>query len=626
MLIKDDKLLMANVSDIDDGVIYVPYGVREISDKAFYFAGKARKIVLPSSVLLIGVNAFYRLRKLEEIHVGDYVHTLPIRKDVTPNLSKITFNETISNDTLEEINHALLHYNGIKTLTVFYKDYYIGYNEQGTGYSIGRINKLKTDRFELALRRDGEYDLQNRIIIDKEQMVGYNVDQVCKEDKYFDHLSLIYEGRFDAILDWERVMSHNPKRYGDKLPSVSVIKSIPTNEKCIKEFLLKRKKYDSLMNDIKLSSHQTLIFNRLLYFIGYFDGNSKYSERADQFIEKITKETNIKDVLYYFDFLKNDVRYNKHFVPVLFDSWDYIYNETEKPVNSWNYNIVEDFEMTDIINADCYKETELSDEVLISNLLIKQIYDSFDLIYKEALSTNTPLVGKNVVDLLSKVKYTVRKGNEELFDEVSKYIAEYSVDDFNKLQDLYDKAKTIYKSETKKIKKTIDTSNKGYSYYWLDPLDPKNVTLGHRVQCCARLNHAGEGIMATSILDPEVSNLTIQNEKGKIVAKATAYYNEKEKYIYFNNVEVRNSESYKSAKDIYKALQRAVKDQVKVNDDIDNVVIGMAYNDLGTVIKDNCDKVDPYDEFINNDYRDLDDTPYQDYSGNHKQFYLFKKN
>lgn len=624
MLIKDNKLLMVNNGDIENDTIYVPFGIREIGSKAFYFASKAKKIVLPSSVLQIHNEAFYKLRRLEELQIGNYVHNLPIRKDLTPNLSRITFDCDISDDTLEEINAMLMKYNGIKNVKILYRDYYIGYNEERVQYSIGMINKLKTDRFEIGLR-DSSYSCRDRVIIDKEQMVGYNVDQVCKEDKYFDYLSLIYEGRYDAILDWERVMEHHYRRLDNKLPSVSVIKSIPTNDKCIKEFLMKRKKYEALMSDLKLGSHQTLIFNRLLYFIGYFDGDSKYSKQADAFIEKITKE-NLKDVLYYFDFLKNEVKYNKHFVPVLFDCWDYIYNETEKPANSWNYNIVEDFEMTDEIDSNMYKETGLMGDELIGNLLIKQIYDCFDLIYKESLATNTKLTGKNVVDLLSKVKYVVRPGNQDLFDEISKYLADYSVEDFNRLQDIYDQAKEIYKNTTKKIKQTIDTNQAGYSYSWLEPLDPKNFTLGHRANCCARLNHAGEGIMVTSVLDPSVSNLAIQNKEGKVIAKATAYYNEDEKYIYFNNVEVRMSESRKTAKEIYRALQRAVKDQVRENQEINDVVIGMAYNDLGAVIKDNCEQVDYYDEYKNNDYRDIDGTPYVDYSGNHKQFYLFRRN
>lgn len=114
------------------------------------------------------------------------------------------------------------------------------------------------------------------------------------------------------------------------------------------------------MKNLKLDKNQELIFNRLLYFIGYFDGNSKHSKEANTFINKITNTYNIKNVLYYFNFLKNEVPYNKDFVPVLFNSFDYIFNETEKPITIWNRNLIDDTQNTDKVNTNTFMKVEYS--------------------------------------------------------------------------------------------------------------------------------------------------------------------------------------------------------------------------------------------------------------------------
>lgn len=622
MLIKDEELVIVTNFDIgSNNIFYVPYGVKKIKNKAFSLCSKIKKLIIPSSVFVVEEDALLKLKNLEELVIGNSVGSICFDKKHNPKLSTITIDSNVSNHVLTEVNRSLVKGSNVNSVKILYKDYSIGYNETSEDFSIYAIEKLKSDRFQISLE-DDKGNHNSRIIIDKDNMIGYNIDELINQDKYFDYLSIIYEGRYDALLDWENVINSNPKKYGDKLPSASIIKSIPTNEKCIKEFLLKRKKYDELIKTVKLNNAEKLIFNRLLYFIGYFDGDNKASNKATIFISRMINE-NIKDALYYFDFLKSEAVYDKNFASMLMDSWDYIYHNTEKPSTTWNYN---DFEMIDLEDVPyLYKEAHYNNDFLIGNLLIKQLYDSFDLIYKESIVSGIPLKGKNVVDLLSKVKYNVRRGNEQLFDEMSKYIADYDVVSFNKIQEVYEKAKVIYKENTKRIKTTIDTSNNTFKYQWLDPLDPKNFTLGHRVNCCARLNNAGEGIMITSVLDPEVSNLVFKNKENKIIAKATAYYNVDKKYILFNNVEVKACKERLNEKEIYKSLMRAVRDQVKENSEIDTIAIGMAYNDITNTLNENCDKVPFMKTFENNPYRDYEGHRYIDFSGNEKQCILWKK-
>lgn len=103
-----------------------------------------------------------------------------------------------------------------------------------------------------------------------------------------------------------------------------------------------------------------------------------------------------------------------------------------------------------------------------------------------------------------------------------------------------------------------------FTYEWLEKNDPTNLILGKLCSCCSHLHGAGYGIMRASIIHPNVQNLVVKNEEGRIIAKSTLFINPEEQYGVMNNFEVYQGVPYLQYKETYHRFMQGVADFAKI--------------------------------------------------------------
>ena len=121
-----------------------------------------------------------------------------------------------------------------------------------------------------------------------------------------------------------------------------------------------------------------------------------------------------------------------------------------------------------------------------------------------------------------------------------------------------EKAEEIKKLQTSMLGNLAETATVQYSYEWLEKNDPTNYILGKLCSCCAHLHGAGYGIMHASIIHPNVQNLVVRNEEGRIIAKSTLFVNPNEQYGVMNNFEVYQGVPYLQYRETYQRLMQLV--------------------------------------------------------------------
>ena len=163
---------------------------------------------------------------------------------------------------------------------------------------------------------------------------------------------------------------------------------------------------------------------------------------------------------------------------------------------------------------------------------------------------------------------------------------------FEGFSEIDEKAEDIKNEAGSAIRCIIDLTNK-LSYEFLSKDDPQNFILGKLVDCCAHLEAVGFGIMHASITHPNVQNLVLKNEEGRIIAKSTLYVNRKKGYGVFNNVEITSYIEDFQKEEIYKAYMKAVKEfaeaynQENPDKPLKILTVGSKVNSLGNLLSEN---------------------------------------
>ncbi|MDD2391400.1 MAG: leucine-rich repeat protein [Bacilli bacterium] len=551
MLIENGVLKEVLNSDFKKGFLRIPKEVQVLDKECFKKATKLKKLHIPDSVLTIHADAFKNNYSIKEINLPKY--------DYEQNWARCGSIKTINIDASIKKNQFSFNFYRLKK---FKKINFIYDNKKITlkGKKISKI--VKTDDNSFAVYGD-PYDRQ---IIKENEIIKYDVEKAIERTGSIDYFDFNNEfnkannENFDILIKWMNIMENNKRLKKEKIVNEESLFAVPANAKNITEFFLNYKKLYSVMNkyEFKYRGSRT-DFIRMCYVLGFFEGDNK--KEVIEFIEKLMENSLCEQFIEKFRGMKFEENgYEPEFAKIVMKDFMNINNTT---------------------NGLYYNSNELVD-----------IYNCFKLIKKEIKRETKKITYEEILKKSYVFKFTVRDGNEELFDCLKQYSDEYSTDDFEILQDLYEKAKQIAKLKSKKIIKTIDRQEE-YKYEWLDGDNPVNLVLGNKVGCCARVNKIGEGILRASLFNDEVRNLALYGEKGKIIGKATAYYNESGKYILFNNAEVSKETSELEKEQLFNSLIRAVDDEVAVlnKDDlkIEMIVMGMGLNDLkNQIINNDC--------------------------------------
>lgn len=553
MLIENGVLKEVLNSDFKKGFLGIPKEVQVLDEECFKKATRLKKVYIPDSVTTIHKDAFKNNYSIKEINLPKY--------DYEQNWTKSSSINTINIDTNMKKNEFSFNFyrpRKFKKINFLYNDKKITLK----GKKISKI--IKTDDNSFAVFGK-DHDKQ---IIKENEIIKYDVEKAIERTgsiDYFDFNNEFYKANnenFDLLIKWIDIMENNKRLKNEKIVNEEALFAVPTNPKNITEFYLNYKKLYSLMDKYEFKYRGSRVnFIRMCYVLGFFEGGNK--KEIIEFIEKLMNNSLSELFIEKFKGMNLEENgYDPDFAKIVMKEFMNINNTT---------------------NGLYYNSNELVD-----------IYNCFKLIKKEIKRENKKINYEEALKKSHVYKFTVRDGNEELFDCLKQYSGEYSTEDFEILQDLYEKAKQIAKIKSKKIIKTIDNVE-DYKYEWLDGDNPVNLILGNKVGCCARVNRMGEGILRASLFNEEVCNLALYGEKGKIIGKATAYYNESGKYILFNNAEISNETSEREKEKIFKSLLRAVDDEVKAlnKEDlkIESVLMGMRSNDLKNQIINNNYKI-----------------------------------
>ncbi len=168
---------------------------------------------------------------------------------------------------------------------------------------------------------------------------------------------------------------------------------------------------------------------------------------------------------------------------------------------------------------------------------------------------------------------------------------DFSEEIFKKIKNRIKNIENISLDTTKSLCDTAQC----FSYEMLRKDDVLNLVLGKLCNCCAHLEGVGDGIAVASMLDPSVQNIVIKDKNGEIVAKSTIYVNQKEGYAVCNSFMVSAKVSRDNLNNIYTKFKEAISDFAteynrKFTPKLKVVTVGMCFNDLHGIIKDNDKK------------------------------------
>lgn len=573
----------------------IPNSVLIISESAF-FENKLKNLIIPGSVQSIGGGAFSQ-NELEELILEDGIKTIHRNAFYRNKIKELIIPDSVMNIEQYAFSHNQLtrvvlpsnlmsiekgaFSNSPNLNTIEFKGTKInmpqGVNE--VIYQNGKLLILGNDFFEIKM-----FD-SNGV---EELVTDENLDNIISIFGAQHDISF----RIQKMREWEKIFTSKSGMVDkDTLQKMGyeIIFSLPAtrdNANTIKQGL---RSYNEIKNHTNYPFEETRDLFKMCYAIGLFDGDKTHSNYVKEFIYNqlergIISQTNIHNT---FDTVQLDKGYRRKVAYLIMQAMNDFQYRYQTGFISRIYN---DYDEIVRFIEKAYKGhiRDLNPRIWILEGKEKLNSEEEELLHKlkeEVIQKERSIEKVNLADVkyyIDNNLFRVRKGNEEL-SEVMPMLAGMSQKDFDIIQDYFEQAK----GTPKEIIQTKDLAGEECTYQWSSGDNPYNVALGPIVGCCARKNGAGEDIMIQSMINPLVQNLLLRDKNQNIVAKATAYYNKKEGYILFNNVEAKETvvkATIEQRRALQEALKRAVKDQVVAQSKkgviLKEVRMGMLRNDL----------------------------------------------
>ena len=522
--------------------VVMPKGLVKIGDSAF-FGNFIRNIVIPDSVTTIGRFAF-SVNQLTSVIIPDSVITIEYGAFSGNQLTNVTIPSSVA-----MIENQTFSSNPLKDVT------------------ISSNTKISDSVFDMSYLEEIHVVLENKIVtLYKPDFVriGYN------------HSKIINLAKWKELYDNDLYMYNNLK--------FEMINSLePTRENAN---ILKQKigVYNKLLEkgDYNLvDSISKEDFFKACLLLGLFSDDYK---EAQEYITNLYKRLSNDEIHNIFTIIKIDSINNKEKIKLikkaLGDSIFISHPEYIARINN-NYSKIKKWiekNYKEIIYARIKPRIDLLLSKSELNDLEQKELEELSKKLTNMLESLKEIVPEDVIYYIENNQFEIRENNRELI-KIFDYLKGISQEEFDKLQDLFEKSK----GGIKNLEQTEDKVVRGYTYIWSKADNPINLALGYIVRCCAKLNGAGQDIMVQSMINPDIQNLVILDENKFVVAKATAYYNKERNYILFNNVEAREDVN---KEEILTTIRRAVEDQVRVFEEKGKtppeIRIGMTRNDAFT--------------------------------------------
>lgn len=550
-------------------ILKINENLENIENKAFK-NNKIKKIIFNQKLRIIKNEAFYN-NLIEELIIPCNISYIASGAFNSNKIKKLTLNKT-----LKEINANTFKNNLIEELII-----------------PDNIEKIESEAFKN--NEISNLKLSNNLkIIKKEAFKNNNLKTININD----NIKTIEENAFDnnVIIT---IKNHTlPSFFIEKFGTQNIIKAkeildiVPNfnfnniNAKILDELLINNdnvkglsnnvKLYNDLFDNLNIKEIYYSDFYKMCYILGLF--NSGLNKQKDILvkIKEIINLYDIKDIHKIFSNIELK-EYNEKISTIFLNEYNHpkFIEIASKLYN--NYEVIfkaileSKKEQIGILNAKVKKENNIIDKKLLNKLKKEKKIISLD----------------NVIKYLNENVFIVKKENN-LLNNVTEILSSYiNQDEFDKIERLYEKAKKV---EEKYFSNLIDQEQNKINYYWPSRDNPINIVLGYICDCCSKLNAEGEDIMIQSMINPAIKNLIIYDSMKNVIAKSTAFYNIEKNYIIFNNVEIKNGfiKHKDKLNELYEALIRGIKDQVKAMEDngykVEDIRIGMSNNDLNEII------------------------------------------
>lgn len=219
------------------------------------------------------------------------------------------------------------------------------------------------------------------------------------------------------------------------------------------------------------------------------------------------------------------------------------------------------------------------------------------------------LTPKFVAEHSAIVEYeNVEEGNELLAETVGKF--GYSQDQFDRIQEIYNKAKTIKDKFVIQADKALGKN--GITFRILEKDDPLGFVIGDITNCCQHIDGAADSCVDDGYTNPEAGFIVFEkselDENGnptgetRILGQAYIWYDPETNTVCFDNIEIptkvlhelRSGDKHEDGLST-KALMQVVVESAnaimqKMNEQgiqVDRVTTGEGYNDLKRELSEN---------------------------------------
>ena len=579
--------------------ITFPANLISIEENAFRECKNLRKVKFPNSIKKLGRNCFSDCLRLESIELPESLEKIDVG----------CFNRCYSLNKITINNYSNLFARGI-----ILKDY---------EYFLD----LKTDQIIMCMDSDlssSRYKKLNYAECESEFVLSNRGSAII----------------VSAMFNEEELEKKEIRQIGYLLEKITMGGINKNNYKRVAKSLYNSKEFVHLINNIKFSSDgygdaETIIYDifKFSYSLGAFSDNQIERQKACEFIKNVFDKGLLKvnNCHGHFESLKFR-EYNKELADFILDKKNFI----------------------ELVNLERNE-----------NGFISRIINNFEKIKEFGRSNRGDQHYRKVTvdmckEFCSKIKFdNVSDMNADIADEIGKYsrnqesfddavnireeylkikkegkIKDHIVDEEIKEKDIFMQIEEEKENIINNTKDALDVlnelANKKFTYELLSKYDAVNFVLGKYCSCCSHIEGVGYGIMRASILHPTCQNIVIRDDKGQIISKSTLYINKDEGYGLLNNIELNNNIDNKDKTLIYKKYVAAINEFVRIYNNknksrpINQINVGMNFNDLRREIEQNNEKVDIL-------FKGIDFSKYgktgQSYSGDwqNEQYVFWKK-
>jgi len=417
---------------------------------------------------------------------------------------------------------------------------------------IGKLLLYDVSAEKYSFYMDGEYIEFDESLLKENP----NITKMIKD-------GYIHENNYINLYYW-----HNKKI----IPSPSVIKEMPISD--IDKFFTNKNyiQWATLVKEgnVEKTYEGVSSFFKLCYVLGVFSESTAIRDKAVNFLkENIVGKVSANTIHSKFDGFVLENGFNKTYADFFMKY----------------YTCPRDFLKTTDEDGE---DVDLTCAAYNNFKQVKKIYPN------RVLNTNRRadlLLPEHVINAISMVEYEdVEEDNEEFAKVVGRY--GYSQEQFEILQDWYNKAKHITQKDMK-LFISKDNREKGITYKLLSKKDPISAVLGNITNCCQVLGGAGEDCVEYGMTKPNSGFITF-NYKDKIIAQAWVWYDEENNVVCLDNIEVSRKylekiNNNKEIKDSFiKCLLRmaeSFKQEMALHNlDVVKVTIGKGYNDVKNIL------------------------------------------